>query len=76
MKKQHLVMALVLVSIVIAFAIRLYAVLPDCVNLWNLCQEYCSGTPYMVVYASGIIGVGCKDGQWPCSPNWGPWDCL
>jgi len=78
MKKAFNCMAVAL-SIISAFfaATVLNATPPDCVRLWNLCQEYCGGVPYMMVYPGGIVGVGCTNANNPpCSTEWGPWDCI
>jgi hypothetical protein len=77
MRKKRISCLFIALSIVAAVfvATKLYAVLPDCEMLWNLCTQTCGGTPTFVVYGGGMVGVECSGGHYPCSPNWGPWDC-
>ena len=73
MKKHNTLGVVVALTIVVALVIsmQLYAQPPDCDELVDLCENTCNGE---VVYQWG--SVECIDASWPCSPNWGPVDCI
>lgn len=78
MKKRYFLGVGVVLSIicVLVLTTQLFALLPDCVDLWNICQEDCSGDPVFWVYGDGSSGVECNNSHYPCSDHWGPIPCI
>ena len=77
MKKRYLLGACIVLSIigVLLLTAQLYATLPDCTELSNLCTQDCGGDVIYWVYGGGGQGIECDDGSFPCSTHWGPIDC-
>ncbi len=77
MKKRYLRGVGIVLSIIGVFllTVQLYAVLPDCTVLSNLCTQFCGGEVIYWVYGGGGSGVECKNASPPCHEHWGPIDC-
>lgn len=77
MKKRYVRGAGIVLSIIgaLVFVAQLYAVLPDCTTLSNLCTQTCGGDVTYWVYGGGGSAIECDDAHSPCQTNWGPVDC-